>query len=317
MSSLAETWRDVVYVPSSFQITLSRTRLIGMATAVLLAEVVGLTARFVFGVHLQAPGGTVAPDPTDITPLSIAIASIVGVLAGWASLACLERLMPHARRYWLPLALAVLINSLIFGPLAGTGVNAADRITLVLMHLSVALTLIGTVYRTWSQRLAPASPARGTSWRTSSHAAHRPPVHSDSPPSGPPLAFGVLYPCDDLVAVIDDPEQAHRAEAALHASGIPVDDSDVLEPTWVLAARRDLEHHRGWLSGLAAGLSTLASDDARYIQSDWREAERGHALVVVHAPTAAVAEQVRQVLRAHGGHGMRHYGRLAVTELPD
>ena len=300
-----------------FRVSLNRGRLLGVAAALVLAEIVGFGAEVVFGVRLQAPAGTVASDPVDITPLTIAVASIVPSLIGWAVLASLERLMPRARRYWLPLALAVLTGSVIFGPLAGTGVSADDRITLVLMHLTVALTLIGTVYRTGSRHLAPAPLARRALPRISPHAAHRPPVHSDRPQSGPPLAFGVLYPRDDVVAVIDDLEQAHRAEAALHTAGIPADDTDVLEPTWVLAARRDIERRRGWLGRLSAGLSTLASDDARYIRMDWREAERGHALVVVHAPTAAVVEQVREVLSAHGGHSMRHYGRLVVTELPD
>src|SRR5438876_5427 len=83
---------------------------------------------------------------------------------------------PQARRHWLPLALEVLTGSLILGPLAGTGVSADDRITLVLMHLTVALTLIGTLYRTGSRRLAPAPLARRASPQTSPHAAHRPPV---------------------------------------------------------------------------------------------------------------------------------------------
>ena len=295
--------------------TLNQTRLIGLAAAVLLAEVVGLTAQFVFGVHLQAPAGTVAANPVEITPVMIAVASGVGALAGWAVLAFLERRTPHARRYWLPLALAALIGSLAFGPLAGTGVGVPDRTALALMHLTVALAVMAALYRT------PARITLSSGWRaaqpTSPHAAHRPPVHGDPQRSEPPLAFGVLYPCDDVVAVIDDPDQAHRAVAGLHAAGIPEDDSDVLEPAWVLAARRDLDRRGGWFGRFAAGLSTLASDDARYIQSDWREAERGHALVVVHAPTAAVVEQVRQVLSAYGGHGMRHYGRLVVTELPD
>ena len=86
MSSLPETWRGVVRVPSAVRITLSRTRLIGLATAVL------------------------------------------------------------RRRYWLPLALAVFIGSLIFGPLAGRDVSAANRTTLVLIHLTVALTVIGALY---------------------------------------------------------------------------------------------------------------------------------------------------------------------------
>jgi hypothetical protein len=149
-----------------------------------------------------------------------------------------------------------------------------------------------------------------------SHAAHRPPVKAGRPPSAPPLVFGVLYPEQDVVAVIDDVDQARRAEAALHAAGISEDDSDVLEPQWVIAAHRDIDQRRGWLGRIAAGVSALASDESQYMQMYLDEAQRGRALVVVHAPTPEVVEQVRQVLIAYGAHGMRHYGRLTVTELP-
>jgi hypothetical protein len=299
-------------MPNPF--SLGRIRLLSVAAAVLLAEVVGLGAQFVFGIHLQAPAGTVAASPVDISPLTIALASLVPSLAGWALLACLERLTRHASRYWLAIALAVLIGSL-FGPLAGTGVSHADRTALILIHLTVAITLIGALYSTSSRRSRGAALPRPTTRPTSAHAAHRPPVHSDRLQSTPPLVFGVLYPRDDVVAVFDDADQAYRAQAALRGVGIPEDDSDVLEPTFVLAAKREIEDRRGWLGQLLAGVSRLASDDARYIQSDWHEAERGHSLVVVHASTAAVVEQVREVLSAHGARGMRHYGRLVVTEL--
>src|ERR687888_1213618 len=314
MSSLARTRRPLVQFSMPLPFSPGRRRLLGVAAAVLLAEVVGLGVQFLFGIHLQAPAGTVAASPVDIGPLTIAVASIVPSLAGWALLACLERLTPHASRYWLAIALAVLIGSL-FAPLAGTGVSPADRTALVLMHLTVAITVIGALYGTSSRRLAGAALPGPATRPTSARAAHRPPVHGDRIQSTPPLAFGVLYPRDDVVAVFEDADQAQRAQAALRRVGIPEDDSDVLEPTFVLAAKRDIEGRRGWLGRLLAGLSALASDDARYIQADWHEAERGHSLVVVHASTSAVVEQVRQVLSAHGARGMRHYRRLVVTEL--
>ena len=165
----------------------------------------------------------------------------------------------------------------------------------------------------WSRFALAFSTRRRTS--RDEHAAHRPPVHTRAPLAAPPIAFGVLYPRQDVMAVIDDVQRAHEAEAALHAAGIPAHDSDVLEPSFVLDGLRQIDRRRGRLGRLAAALSEFVSDDCAYMRGYQAEAEHGHALVVVHASTASVVEQVRSVLRAHGAHAMRHYGRFAVTEL--
>jgi hypothetical protein len=81
-------------------------------------------------------------------------------LVGWAVLATLERLTPHARRIWLVLALVALAASLAM-PLSGTGVGAAHRALLVLMHLAVAAVLIPVLHRTSLARLS--HPAQGPS----------------------------------------------------------------------------------------------------------------------------------------------------------
>ena len=133
-----------------------RTRLLGVAAAVLAAEAVWVLAVLVLGIRLQAPAGTGYPEPVDIGPLNVALASVVLSLVGWAVLATLERLTPHARRIWLVLALLALAASLAM-PLSGTGVGAANRAVLVLMHVVVAGILVPVLYRTSSGR--PARPS--------------------------------------------------------------------------------------------------------------------------------------------------------------
>ena len=142
-----------------------RARLLGVAAAVLLAEVVWVFAKLVLGLRLQAPAGTGYPDPVDIGPLNVALASVGFSMLGWAVLAGLERLTAHAHRIWLVGALVGLVASLAM-PLSGRGVSPTDRALLVQMHVAVAAILIPVLYRTSPRRLPhpsqrPARVARG------------------------------------------------------------------------------------------------------------------------------------------------------------
>jgi len=289
-------------------------RVLGIALAVALAQAIALCAQLVFGIRVLAPAGTVAAEPVEIGPLTIAVACLVASFAGWAVLAGLTRVTQRPKRIWLLLGFVVFLASIVLGPLSGSGVSAADRVTLVVMHLAVASTVISVLYRTAGTASQPTQSLDTVA--PSAHAAHRPPVHSDSGLSRPPVVFGAIYPRDDVVAVFADLQQAHQADAALHAAGVSDDDSDVLPPEWVLAADRDIDQRRGWIGRFAARISALLSDDGHYIQTYSEEARRGHSLLLVHAATPAVVEQVRQVLSAHGARSMRHFGHLAVTELP-
>lgn len=74
-----------------------------------------------------------------VGPVTIALASLLAGLAGWALLAALERFSARPGRLWTITALVVLIVSLL-GPLGGA-VGPAATLTLVLLHLAVAAVL--------------------------------------------------------------------------------------------------------------------------------------------------------------------------------
>ncbi|WP_033665019.1 DUF6069 family protein [Salinispora oceanensis] len=78
--------------------------------------------------------------------------SLVTSLAGWALLAVLERLTRLARTAWTVIALSVLVIS-YGGPLLGAGIPTGSRITLALMHTTVAAVLI-PVFRSTSPTVA-------------------------------------------------------------------------------------------------------------------------------------------------------------------
>ena len=126
------------------------------------------------------------------------------------------------------------------------------------------------------------------------------------------MRVGGVYPLDDVVAVIDDRQSADHAVQSLRDAGVAEDDVDLLDgPSLVAASQQPC----GRLQRIEAWLSDKFSDDEAYARSYALEAERGHYLVIAHAPKPEVVESVRDVLRAHGAHNMRHFERFTVTDL--
>ncbi|MFE9689437.1 DUF6069 family protein [Micromonospora sp. NPDC005806] len=95
------------------------------------------------GVDLVAnTGGT----EQTVTPVAVAVSTLLAALAGWGLLALLERFTARARGIWTGVAVVVLPVSLL-GPLGG-GVGTAATVTLVAMHLVAAAVLVQTLFRT-------------------------------------------------------------------------------------------------------------------------------------------------------------------------
>jgi hypothetical protein len=127
----------------------NRPRLIGIAVAVLLAELVWLVATAVVGLQLQAPSTQTTAQPASIGPVAVGVASFIAALLAWGLAAGLERLTRLCRGTWLALTLLGLTASLIM-PLSGSGVSVADRLVLVSMHVVVAAVMVPLLYWTWS-----------------------------------------------------------------------------------------------------------------------------------------------------------------------
>ena len=135
-----------------------------VVAAVVLTVAVWVVAEPVLGFELRAPAQGGGGATHDIDGVVVAVAGAVASLAGWALLAVLERFVPRrARRIWLAIAVGVLVLSL-GGPLSGAGIPTANKLWLVVMHLSVGAVLIPTLARTshaWRGSAVNANPAPG------------------------------------------------------------------------------------------------------------------------------------------------------------
>ncbi|WP_154796325.1 DUF6069 family protein [Occultella kanbiaonis] len=115
---------------------LRRTLAVGVATAVGVGTwLIAVPGR---GVDLSV---TMAEATTQIGLGSVIVACVVAGLAGWGSLALLERLTAGAPKLWVLIAVAFTVVSLL-GPV-GQAQSLEAALTLGAMHLGVGAALIG------------------------------------------------------------------------------------------------------------------------------------------------------------------------------
>jgi len=120
-------------------------RVVAVVVTMIATALVFLVATLGFGQQLYAPGfGGSAPQELSIS-LVAATAGIAG-LAAIGVLALIERINSRPARVWLVVSTTVLILSL-GAPLSGEGIDTANKLALVSMHLVAGAVLIPLLYR--------------------------------------------------------------------------------------------------------------------------------------------------------------------------
>src|SRR5688500_15677938 len=81
----------------------------------------------------------------------------------------------------------------------------------------------------------------------------------------------------------------------------------------------DLEEPIGGagIRGFLTRFSLSLGDELDEIEQARRELTYGHALILVMVDGMAEQERAHAVLREHGGHAMRYFGRWAITSYED
>lgn len=128
-----------------------RSRALAVAAAVVAALVVWLVAKTLIGVTFTIPvaGGT---RTMAVGWVSVIVVTLSLTLAAWGLLAVLERFTPRARTIWTAIASAALLLSFA-GPLFVAGAaSVGTKVSLVLMHVVVAIVLISRLAWTFPSR---------------------------------------------------------------------------------------------------------------------------------------------------------------------
>jgi hypothetical protein len=124
-------------------------RAVAVTAAALAALVVWSVAVPLLGVHLTVQTTPGSSTQTIGAGLVVAVSLLVSLL-GWGLLAALERRTQRAGTLWTATAGVVLLLSLT-GPLTAA-VTTAGKVSLVVLHLTVAAVLIPLLRRTTPPR---------------------------------------------------------------------------------------------------------------------------------------------------------------------
>lgn len=120
-----------------------RDRLLTVLAATVATLLGWVVAVPLAGVALVARSGA---GEQRVTPLAVAVSTLLAGLAGWALLALLERVTGRARAVWTAVAVLVLLLSLL-GPLGG-GAGGPATVTLLVLHLVAGAVLVPGLRRT-------------------------------------------------------------------------------------------------------------------------------------------------------------------------
>lgn len=115
------------------------------------------------------------------------------------------------------------------------------------------------------------------------------------------------------VAAAIAPDMTDGVVAALTDAGFARDRIEVVTKEDV----SDLDEPIGGsgIRGFLTRFSLSLGDNLDEIDQARRELKYGHALVLVMVDGMAEQDRAHAVLREHGGHSMRYFGRWAITSL--
>jgi len=116
----------------------------------------------------------------------------------------------------------------------------------------------------------------------------------------------------DILAVVDDRAEAQRAVQALKDAGVREGDIDLVDGPWFAQVMR--ANKESW-NPIQRVVAVLAAEEGEVVRDYIQQADQGHTILVVHAEEPEMWECIAGVLRTHGAHHVRHYGRLEMTVL--
>lgn len=122
-------------------------------------------------------------------------------------------------------------------------------------------------------------------------------------------------PSNWLVAVIDDPRKAEEAERALIKAGFAQDDVLLLHGQEALQRLRDRDERRGPLGWVMKAIADVVTDAGTFEDKYAAEANAGHAIINLQVSDQDQIERAREIIVAHGGHYIKHFGDWAITDL--
>jgi hypothetical protein len=132
---------------------------------------------------------------------------------------------------------------------------------------------------------------------------------------GRDTSWGVFYPTNHILAIIDSFETAQRAKEIMLSAGYSEDEVDAVPSDYVIADIQKGIKNANLLNRVKQRISRAIGHEACYWEGDLKLAEQGAGFLAVYCPTDHEAERVLRLLRPLKPKVVRRYERFVIDEL--
>jgi hypothetical protein len=123
------------------------------------------------------------------------------------------------------------------------------------------------------------------------------------------------YPENDVVAVVDAPEQVDQAISALRDAGVHAEDMQLLRGREIVDRIDASGSHCGFLKHIGWFMASVYGEGSAFARAYEAEGRAGHQLVLVHVHSADDVDRVKTILESNGGHNIKFFGHWVIRDL--
>jgi hypothetical protein len=126
--------------------------------------------------------------------------------------------------------------------------------------------------------------------------------------------INAIYPMNQIIAILDELEDAQLAIEALQLAGFG--EKDVLLVTSPQATETSSSREQRWrfFNRIRLAVSSVVSDESPYQELCMRAIRQGHHIVNVHALHEKEQQLAAAILKDHRGHTIKFFGWWAITD---
>lgn len=129
----------------------------------------------------------------------------------------------------------------------------------------------------------------------------------------PQPATNAIYPMNQIIAILDELEDAQQAVEALRLVGFG--EKDVLLVTSPQATESSAKREQRWrfFDRIRLAVSSVVSDESPYQEMYVQAMKQGHHIVNVYALHEKEQQIAATILKDHRGHTIKFFGWWAIT----
>ncbi len=133
-------------------------------------------------------------------------------------------------------------------------------------------------------------------------------------PNFPQAASGSLYPKNYVVGVIDDLQEAQKAEQGFIAAGYDAETIRLMESNEMVQKVEELDNKKNPFQRFFASFQSQTDETGAHVYQ--QEAEKGRHILHVRANSEDQVEKIATLMTRYHAHTIKFFGSWSVADIP-